>query len=77
MTMSENPSRQAAMASGFAWERRTSGPLNETPISARVRTRGARRSCCSRSAEAPGRGCRPCGMTSASEPGVLVSVTGA
>jgi hypothetical protein len=44
MTMSENPSRQAAMASGFAWERRTSGPLNETPSSARVRTSGARRS---------------------------------
>ncbi len=44
MTMSEKPRRHAAMASGCAWERRTSGPEKETPISARVRTSGARRS---------------------------------
>jgi hypothetical protein len=45
MTMSEKPSRHAAMARAFACERRTSGPLNETPMRARVRTSGARRSC--------------------------------
>jgi hypothetical protein len=45
MTTSEKPSRQVAMARALAWDSRTSGPLNETPISARVRTSGARRSC--------------------------------
>jgi len=45
MTMSEKPSRQVAMVRAFACDRRTSGPLNETPIRARVRTSGARRSC--------------------------------
>ena len=75
MTISEKPSRQAAMASGFAWERRTSGPLNETPSSARVRTSGARRSGSPRGTAGPDRGLRPCGMTLASELDVLVGAT--
>jgi len=44
MTMSENPSRQLAMAIGCAVESRTSGPESETPTSANPRTTNARRS---------------------------------
>src|SRR5262249_29930407 len=38
MKTSENPSRQMAMVSGCACDNRTSGPANDTPMSARQRT---------------------------------------
>src|SRR4051812_28555846 len=44
MTVSENPSRQLAIAIGCAVESRTSGPESETPSSANPRTTNARRS---------------------------------
>ena len=42
MRMSEKPSRQVAMASGCACDRRTRGPENETPRIESARTKGAR-----------------------------------